>query len=296
MPYPVGSIEPDAWARLPEARDIAALEQAAAEAYRVRDPACVVAVPGAPALIQLAPALPGARRVGVLGFTYAEHARCFRRAGAEVQTVERLSEADRFDAVVVVNPNNPDGRLLSPDDLLAAAARMAARGGLLIVDESFIDVLGAGASVAPRMPEAGLLVMRSFGKTYGLAGLRLGFALAPRRLAERIRESFGPWAVSGPAVSIGRRALRDEAWLANAAERLGRDARRMDALLRALGLELLGGCPLFRLAACEDAHAMFDQLCRRGVLARPFAQRPRWLRFGLPAPEYASLLEARLGL
>ncbi len=278
-PYPIGEVPIAAWTRLPEREEVAALEDAAARAYRAGGGTRVVAAPGAQALIQLLPQLFPARRVAILGPTYAEHEARWR-AGADVMVVDGLAAVGEADAVVVVNPNNPDGRVTSVPDLL----RLAERARLLVVDESFMD-LSPTASLAPHIGDRPVVILRSFGKTYGLAGLRLGFALAPPRLAEQIRDALGPWAVSGPALAIGTRALGDAGWLAAMRTRLVADAAHQpQAPSGQKGVEA-GGTPLFRLAACGDAHALHAHLCRHGVLARVFDAQPHWVRFGLPRDE-----------
>ncbi|GGH10597.1 threonine-phosphate decarboxylase [Alsobacter metallidurans] len=292
--YPVGSISADAWMRLPDSEDTAELERVAADAYGAPDPASVVAAPGAQALIQVLPGLLRPRRVGVLGFTYAEHARCFRRLGADVVTLDSLDEAAASDVVVVVNPNNPDGRLVPPARLLEAGARLASQGGALVVDEAFLDVLDPALSVADNAADAGVIVLRSFGKFYGLAGLRLGFAIAPLRIARALRDALGPWALSGPAIQVGARALADAAWLRDQRRRLAADAARMDALLMGHGFRIVGGTPLFRLAEHDASERLFELLGAQGVLVRPFPQRPAWLRFGLPEPDVWDLLHRRM--
>jgi cobalamin biosynthetic protein CobC len=212
-----------------------------------------------------------------------------------VETVGSLDALAPFDCAVIVNPNNPDGRLVPPEALLALAAHMATKGRRLIVDEAFVDLLPEGASVAPLLPEAGLIVLRSFGKTYGLAGLRLGFALAGAADAALIRRALGPWPVSGAAIEIGQRALGDEAWLREARAQARHDAERLDALLQSAGFTPAGGTPLFRWASCADAHGAFHALAGRGVLARAFQSQPHALRFGVPADEETwKLLAERL--
>lgn len=282
--YPVGHIPDTAWTRLPEGGGIARLESAAALAYGGADPACVVAAPGTQALIQLLPRLWPARRVGILGFTYGEHAQCWSRTDAHVETVEQASDLEKFDVAVVVNPNNPDGRIVPPEVLAKLAETLARSGGLLVVDEAFMDVMPHGLSLAGKPPPA-TVVLRSFGKTYGLAGLRLGFAVADQPHASRIRAELGPWAISGPAVHIGEAALRDGAWLEETTARLTRDSLRLDRMMLAAGFDPAGGTPLFRLYRHARAFEIFDALGQRGVLARAFAGRPEWLRLGLPAGE-----------
>ena len=293
--YPVGQVSAASWRRLPEENETASLEAAAGRAYRAPKGAQVIAAPGTQALIGLLPLLFPAKRVGILDFTYSEHDLCWRGAGAQVETVGSLDTLAAFDYAVIVNPNNPDGRLVAPEALLALANQMAAKNGRLIVDEAFVDLLPEGASVAPLLPEAGLIVLRSFGKTWGLAGLRLGFALAGARDGALIRRALGPWPVSGAAIEIGLRALGDDAWLSATRAQALHDATRLDALLQAAGFQPAGGTPLFRWARCADAHGAFHALAERGVLARAFASQPHALRFGVPADEETwRLLAGRL--
>ncbi len=295
-PYPLPELPSSVWTRLPDEGAFAAAEAAAARAYRAPAHLETIAGPGTQAFIQLLPRLFPARRVGVLGFTYAEHAAAWRAAGAQVFTADSLDALAAADAAVVVNPNNPDGRLAPPRQLAALAGDMAGRGGLLVVDEAFAD-FAPQASVLPHAPARGLIVLRSFGKAYGLPGVRLGFALCGRDLAAPLRAALGPWSVSGPALALGATALADVAWRAARAVELQQDAARLDALLSAAGFEIIGGTALFRLASRENAGAWFERLARRGVLTRSFAERPQGLRFGLPASEaeWGRLAEALEG-
>ena len=277
--YPLPPFDPALWTALPEPGAIAGLEATAARAYGCT-PECVVAAPGTQALIQWLPHLAPARRVGILGLTYGEHASRWSAAGAEVSVVQDLDALRGLDVAVVVNPNNPDGRLVAAADL----ADLAGRVGLLVVDEAFADVMPSGCSLVPNLPER-TIVLRSFGKTYGLAGLRLGFAIASGARADSLRRAVGPWAVSGPAIAIGCEALGDAPWLGRTRLRLAAAAGRLDHLLTARGATIVGGTPLFRLAEVDDARRWFDGLARAGLLVRPFVERPRALRFGLPYAE-----------
>ncbi len=285
VPYPIGDIPAPAFTRLPEPSALAALESAARLAYGAKPSAEVVAAPGTQAIIQWLPYIFPAKRVGILGHTYGEYAQCWRAAGADVVSANTLGDFETCDAGVLANPNNPDGRIVAPAELTAAAASFAAKGGLLVVDEAFMDVMPLSQSLTPVLPDAGAIVLRSFGKTYGLAGVRLGFGIAPQELGARLRAALGPWAVSGPAIEIGRRALADRAWLARTTASLTRDAERLDHLLKMTGFTVVGGTPLFRLAEREDADVWFRRLGRAGILTRPFPARPGALRFGIPSDE-----------
>lgn len=276
VPYPVPALPDSAWTRLPSHADDAALLAAAAARYGVRDPATIVAAPGTQALIQILPRLVPRSTVAIVGPTYEEHEACWSRHGHAVRIVPALEDAD---VVVVVNPNNPTGRLLPPSAL-------AAIKGLLVVDESFIDFLPREMSVAGDLP-ARTVVLRSFGKSYGLAGVRLGFAIASPEIANPLRAELGPWAVSGPALEIGRVALNDGAWLRTTRDRVVADSARLDDFLRAAGFEIVGGTALFRLARHAAAPSFVQRLAREGIHVRAFGYAPDRIRFGLPADDEA---------
>jgi cobalamin biosynthesis protein CobC len=285
-PYPVPALSDAAWTRLPSRAAEEALLDAAAQRYGVPSKAMIVAAPGTQALIQLLPRLIPRGRVAIVGSTYEEHEVCWRRAGHDVRIVPSLEDCD---VVVVVNPNNPTGRLFSPSELAKVK-------GLLLVDEAFIDFLPREMSLASALPERAV-VLRSFGKTYGLAGVRLGFAIAQRDMASRLRAELGPWAVPGPALEIGRRALNDGAWLSAARERLIADSTRLDGLLRKAGFEIAGGTLLFRLARHPSAAIFVQRLGQQGIHVRAFADAPDQLRFGLPGDDEAfRRLAAALGV
>ena len=276
VPYPVPALPDTAWTRLPSHADEAALLAAAAARYGARDPATIVAAPGTQALIQLLPRLVPRSTVAIVGPTYEEHEACWSRHGHEVRVVPSLENAD---VVIAVNPNNPTGRLFPPTDLAAVK-------GMLVVDESFIDFLPREMSLAGDLPPRAV-VLRSFGKSYGLAGVRLGFAIASPDIAAQLRAELGPWAVSGPALEIGRVALNDGAWLRTARDRVVADSARLDDFLREAGFEILGGTVLFRLARHAAASTFVHRLAREGIHVRPFGYAPDRIRFGLPADDEA---------
>jgi cobalamin biosynthesis protein CobC len=283
--YPLPVLEPEAWSRLPEAGALAKLEAAAARRYDVAA-ASVVAGPGSQALINTLAHILRRGAVAALAPTYGGFAEAFAAAGARIAEAKRLEDMNELDVAIVVNPNNPDGRILSRGDLLALHERLARRGATLIIDEAFAD-FDPEVSLAPMLPASGAVVLRSFGKTYGLAGLRLGFALAPPDMVPSLRAALGSWPVSGPAIAIGIGALADSDWLGKMRGRLDKEAARLDALLQGAGWRIIGGTCLFRLAAHANVRAAFERLLAAGILARPFADTPDRLRFGIPGDENA---------
>ncbi len=286
-PYPIGAISDDAWSRLPEARAEAELREAAARYYGAPVVEGVVSAPGSQVLIQLLPRLRSSSRVAVLGPTYGEQAPCWEAGGHQVTMIDDDGLDGAWDVVVVTNPNNPDGVARSPTMLDEVAERLAARGGWLVVDEAFADT-DPQASLAPQTNRPGRIVLRSFGKFFGLPGLRLGFALAPPEIARRIAAALGPWAVSGPALEIATHAFNDDAWISATRERLATAAARLDNVLRDGGLEPAGVSPLFRLVEHPSAASVFQSLGEHGILARHFPDQPNRLRLGLP-PDDAAL-------
>ena len=279
--YPVPQLSPDLFARLPEPAEIDRLAAIAAKTYGAPSPDCLVATPGTQILLAPIAALVPPRTAAVLGPTYGEFARTAARAGhkvAEVRDIKQLREAD---LAVVVNPNNPDGRIFGRHELLDL---LDARGrrGLLVIDEAFMDAGPDGASLCGEVARGGIVVLRSFGKFFGLAGVRLGFAIATPEIAARLAATLGPWAVSGPAIAIGQTALADVAWIRATRDRLERDAHRLDAVLMEAGMDVIGGTTWFRLVRTRAADSVFDQMGRSGILVRRFPEHPSWLRFGLP--------------
>jgi cobalamin biosynthetic protein CobC len=283
--YPLFDLPATALSRLPEAGQLRELAEIAAKAYGAPSATHVVAAPGTQILLPRVASLVRPGKALVLGPTYAEHARAAAIAGhavAEVSDFDALVDAD---LAVLVNPNNPDGRVIEKARLLDLAARLRARGGLLVVDEAFMDVGPVEQSLASDVEAGGIVVLRSFGKFFGLAGVRLGFALTDPLTVERLDAQLGPWAVAGPALEYGIRALSDAEWQADMRQRLARDAVRLDALLGRSDVPVAGGTSLFRYLSLPEAPSLFSALGGRGVLVRHFAERPRVLRVGLPGRE-----------
>lgn len=279
--YPVPAVPEDAWHRLPEDDD--GLEAAAATYY---GSAALLPVAGSQPAIQALPAvLPGAH-VSLLAPSYAEHANAWRKRAprffdADLDAAEAAVNAS--DIVVLVQPNNPTGALFARERLLDWHSRLARRGGWLVVDEAFIDTTPE-ASLVPLTGADGLVVLRSLGKFFGLAGARVGFVFAPAAVRAQLAELLGPWTLSGPARHVARAALMDRSWQAQARQQLATGGVRLAALLQQSGLGIPSGPSLFKWIAHPQASALHDALAQRGILTRLFA-RPSSLRFGLPPDE-----------
>lgn len=284
-PYRLPRFSADLFERLPASAATTELATIAARAYGAPAAAHVVPAPGTQILLPLVAGLVRPGSAAVVSPAYAELARAAALVGHKVAAVRDLRAARNARLVLVGNPNNPDGRLFAPAALLGLADDLRGRGGMLIVDEAFMDVGPPGASLAGKRSRGNIVVLRSFGKFFGLAGLRLGFALTAPPLAARIAATLGPWAVSGPALAAGMAALADAPWIDKTRRRLTASAERLDAVLAASGFTLLGGTSLFRLVRVRGANKLFRHLGRAGILVRIFPEHPDWVRFGLPGNE-----------
>ncbi|USQ93640.1 threonine-phosphate decarboxylase CobD [Caulobacter sp. RL271] len=278
-PWPGPRAPADALTRLPDPRDLADLEAAAARAFGVADPGRVVAVSGAEAALRLLPGLLGGASAALLAPLYGGHVEAWAKASLVAELDDPRGRA--ADVLVVVNPNNPDGRRISREALADLAAERSDRGRWTIVDESFVEV-------APELSVADLeidrlVTLRSFGKFYGLPGARLGFAIGNNGFVGDLRARLGDWPISADALALGLGAYADVAWRTSARDWLADQAARVDAVLARAGLKVLGGCDLFRLVEVADAHDLFARLCGQGVLTRPFADHSNRLRLGLPS-------------
>ncbi|SDY64145.1 L-threonine O-3-phosphate decarboxylase [Lysobacter sp. yr284] len=279
--WPVPEIPARAWQRLPEDDD--GLAEVAAAYYGAPQ---ALPVAGSQAAIQTLPELRAPSRVGVLAPGYAEHAHAWRRAGHRVDTLcadELLAQRERFDVIVLIHPNNPGGERFERESLLALHRELSARGGWLLVDEAFMDATPE-RSLCGDSARAGLIVLRSAGKFFGLAGARAGFVCAAPALLAALRERLGPWTLTGPARHVLRHALADRDWQRCMRTQLQTQGERLAAMLCAHGLAPSGGCGFFQWRRDPRAAQLHDALAQRAILTRLFDE-PASLRFGLPGGE-----------
>jgi len=276
VPYPIPTIEADAWNALPDQTATGTLKAAARKFWNVPKTATVLAAPGASSLIARIPLLAEIGMVRVESRTYNEHEAGFRMAGWDVSD-------DAPTARVIVSPNNPTGDYWSGSD----------QTPLLIIDESFCDLSPENSRI-DLAASSGTIILKSFGKFWGLAGLRLGFAIGDPALIGKLSDALGPWPVSGPALRIGAAALADNDWADKTRTRLADDAARLDALMLAKGAEIQGGTELFRLYRVDDAAVWQTRLAEHHIWSRIFPYSKTWLRLGLPAPDRWGQLEAAL--
>lgn len=273
--YPVETLAGEVWRALPTESARVRLIEAAARRFGC-DTRQILPLAGASAAIQLLPRVLPSGRAAVIAPSYNEHAASLRDAGWQVSEVPATDQMAGADLAVIVNPNNPDGREWSDTELTELAGRVRH----LVVDESFADPR-PDLSLAPHMPP-NVTILRSFGKFWGLAGLRLGFALGQPPLLERLAQEAGPWSVNGPALEIGAQAMSDAAWADDAVVYLSEASLRLDRLAMQRGWQVVGGTHLFRLYETGNAQAAQDHLARAHIWTRRFPYSQTWLRMGIP--------------
>lgn len=265
------------WRRLPDEHALAELEAAAADHFGV-DPTHLAALPGTEIGLRLLETLlPGPSRH--VWPAYRTHSEMFL-ASTPAALAELTNQPGGV--CILANPNNPDGHVTGSEEMQHLLQRQRAASGWLVVDEAFVDAQPP-LSLAPHIgDDRPLILFRSFGKFFGLAGVRLGFVIGPRPFIGRIRQRLGAWPVSAAAIAIGTAAYRDRSWAAAMRDRLQAEASVLHAMLERHGFKVSGDCPLFRLLEVENAARLFDRLAHQAILTRPFDYHPGWLRIGLP--------------
>ncbi|MEO1703476.1 MAG: threonine-phosphate decarboxylase CobD [Pseudomonadota bacterium] len=281
--YPVADLPPTIWHNLPQEKDLNQCLEAARSYYTVPEMAGIVAAPGTQAIIQWLPHLWPGRDAVVVTPAYGEYDQVFRLAGRQVSKVGDVQTTNPVDKVVFLgNPNNPDGRIWRKDE----CEKLLERGACLVIDEAFGDV-AAETSLTDLAAMDNVLILKSFGKFFGLAGVRLGIAIGQVALVDRLRLLLGPWSVPGPALVLGVSAFADEQWAIETRDWLSAKRHALELMLVDAGFDVVGGTDLFVTVAHSRAAAIHEGLARQKILVRPFDYAPSWLRFGVPAGDAA---------
>lgn len=282
--YPLQNLETGDWTRLPGRDALGSLLEAAQACYGAPGITNITAGSGSQALIQALPGILPTLPVTLVAPTYGGHAPAWEEAGFSVTEVKTLQDCDPAGITVLVNPNNPDGRIVTKDQLADFSQAATRAGGWLVVDEAFGD-LDPSLSAVEFCADRNVVVLKSFGKFYGLAGIRLGFAISPASSALQLSRRLGPWAINGPALRVGAVALSDSRWQASQRKLLAAAASRLDGILINNGLSVTGGTSLFRLLTHDNAQDLYAHLLTHAIYVRRFPGRPSWLRLGLPDDE-----------
>ncbi len=279
--YSIPAIPDSIWQRLPE--DLDELISAAQQYYQCSD---ILAVAGSQAAIQSLPLLRPAGTTGIVTASYAEHAYAWKKAGHKILNIpahEVEQSINQLDTLVLVNPNNPTAQTFTEKQCLSWLKNLNQRKGWLIIDEAFIDCTPE-LSLSKLAPLEGLIILRSIGKFFGLAGLRAGFVLAEPTILKSLNELLGPWTISNPSRFVCAHALQDKAWQEQTRQQLQQQSQRLNLLLTKFQLSPTGSTQLFQWVQSEHAILTHQQLAKQAVLTRHFNQ-PASLRFGLPANE-----------
>ncbi len=259
-----------------------ALLKAAGRAYAVPSDIGIAAAPGTQAIITALPRVLAGKSIAIVGPTYASHEESWHTAGAQVEQVSAQNATNSTSThLLLVNPNNPCGHIFTTDDLLSLARQKQKTGGYLIVDEAYMD-LHPQSSILPHLSNLPILVLRSFGKFFGLAGLRLGFLIGPAEITDRLQQNLGSWAVSGPALDIGHKALADVGWQQNMRTQLRQQMQSFCITLQQMEVTVRGRTDLYLLIEHPKAHDLHKELAKQHIWTRVFDYSKTWIRLGLP--------------
>ncbi len=283
--WPIPEIPSAAYNRLPEDDDD--LHMVAKQYYQAQS---LLAIPGSQSVIQLLPYLRSTGKVAAPQTGYAEHAYAWRQAGhcvdLVVNDVAHINKnLHHYDVLIIINPNNPTGEIFSPEQLLNWHCQLHKKNGWLIVDEAFIDTFSQ-QSIARFAHLPGLIVLRSLGKFFGLAGIRSGFVIAEEPLIQRINEKLGPWTIAGPSRFIASSALQDISWQQSNIQNLKQQSLKLTYLIEKKIKPLfprstLNGTDLFQTLFCDNAEELYEIMAKQGLLTRLLDNR-KGVRFGLP--------------
>lgn len=283
--YPLSTVPEYCVHRLPEEQD--GLEAIACHYYGTTS---LLPVAGSQAAIQILPFfLPIQRSAGPVllpRIGYQEHHAAWLASGIALDFYEVTPTAEQIakcSALLVIQPNNPRGTHVSVSQLKHWQAELADRKAWLIIDEAFCDCQPELSMVTSTIP-AYTVILRSLGKFFGLAGLRVGFVLAQPELLQALQERLGPWSVSGPSRYIAMQALEDNAWQIMQRQRLHDAGKTLRQQLSKIAQQLGGnvsGTPLFCRWEHPQAIQLHEQLCQSAVLTRLTDEQDA-IRFGLP--------------
>ncbi|WP_117235498.1 threonine-phosphate decarboxylase [Vibrio maerlii] len=296
--YPVTSIPLEAWNRLPEDND--GLEIAAQSYYNSR--ITPVAIAGSQAAIMLLPLIVTEHlgRCGTIclpSVGYKEHQHAWQKLRHNNQMwdldfyddIPSDEQVKRADVILIINPNNPTGYFIDQQTMHRLQQQLHAKGGRLIVDEAFMDCTPE-KSILPTFNtqsklDENLIVLRSVGKFFGLAGARVGFVFAVSPILQKLREEIGPWTVTGPARWVVNQALQDGTWQQQTRQQLKTDITRLESLIsNAWRCHYTSG-NLFVTAYLNNAEITHQTMCKNQVLAR-LCDENNAIRFGLPKQDW----------
>lgn len=276
--YPVDSIENIDIHTLPSKDDIKNLIDVARKFYYTNGFLNVLS--GAQAAINLLPYLFPSGDVSIIEPTYNEYKQTFLNTNWKVNIVHNLKKMEGSTIAIICNPNNPDGKIFYQDDLI----KLSKKVDLLVIDESFMDLYPSlSMSNIINKNTKNIIILKSFGKFFGLAGVRLGFIISGKDISEKIENLIGPWQVSNPAIIAGTQALKDDVWIKNNIQKLKKYAYKLDILANQLNWRLIGGTYLYRLYETDSSIETQKKLAQKKIWSRIFSYSNNWIRLGIPS-------------
>ena len=285
-PYPIPRLEISDWKNLPTLTEIQSLEKIIKS--KLQTSSEIVLVPGAQSAINFLPFLLKKKKVKILSPTYNEYQFCFQNAGWDVHFCKKFNQLFDSEVVIIVNPNNPDGKIYDVKDLIKLSKSVEQ----LIVDESFIDSSLCKSVISGIDSDtSNIIVIRSFGKFFGLAGMRLGFIISNSKINKKFKNSLGPWPISKMAIKIASKAFQDETWIKKTKIKLVATVKLMDRLMDVVNWKTIGGTNLFRLYSTPNSDLAQKLLAEQYIWSRKFSYSKKWLRLGIPSNEDFRKLE-----
>lgn len=269
-------IPAECWQRLPDSGDC--LIASAQNYYQCPE---ILPVAGSQAAIQALPLLRSRAKVGILAPTYNEHAHCWQQAGHQVialKSAQIPAQLSQLQVLLIVNPNNPTAETFSRQQLLDWHCQLQKQQGWLIIDEAFIDPTPNHSLASHTLP--GLIILRSLGKFFGLAGIRCGFVIARPSILQALAQKLGPWTIATPSRFVATHALQDHTWQQQTRNYLHHSATQLATTLNQNDLPPSASTSLFHYLATPDASKIHQHLASLAILTRLFANPPA-LRFGL---------------
>lgn len=298
--YPIPKIPLSAWQQLPQQSP--ELITAAKQYYQCSQ---LVVTNGSQAIIKALPEL--YRQQNIAGKDvylpargYKEHAHAWRIAGYKLhfyqESLPVIKELQPNSVLVIINPNNPTGKVFERDVISQYQTRLKQLNGLLVIDEAFIDVM-PNQSLCHQVNDSHIIVLRSFGKFFGLAGIRIGFLIAGSYWCTKFKAILGPWQVNGPAQIIAEQALNNREWHKEQCKKLNTLRMHQEALLWQTFtnklVKAIQGCDLFLTLSfhkSDSANKLYHLLCQQGVYCR-LADEQDTLRFGIATQESLTRIE-----
>jgi len=291
LSYSIPYIPLNVWQQLPQKND--ALDETAKDYYQCNS---LLVTNGSQAIIKALPALwrkknNNSIHVYLPKYGYTEHAYAWKNSHYQlhyyVDELPLLNTIQPNSVLVIINPNNPTGKLFNREVIGQYQQTIELLNGLLVIDEAFIDVAPENHSMCSYVNNSHTLVFRSFGKFFGLAGIRIGFLIADNDWCAVFHEYLGPWQVNGPAQFIAQQALRDTSWQQLQKQQLKILRHKQEKILwQVFGHEIINaisGCDLFLTLSFHNdnyAEKLYTLLCEKAVYVRLTDEKDK-LRFGI---------------